>query len=76
MISADFLLKQYKRHTVAAKKKLDYFLGLSRLNGRQRVEEWEAMSTDPVLVGNEWHSVYRLKEGKRTVLISLNLSEN
>ncbi|KAJ7236645.1 hypothetical protein C8J57DRAFT_1194304 [Mycena rebaudengoi] len=60
----NFLSTQYTRQKSAAAKKLEYFLSLSIFNRRQRVDEWNGMSTDPVLIGKEWHSVYRLKTGK------------
>ncbi|KAJ7290778.1 hypothetical protein C8J57DRAFT_1612056 [Mycena rebaudengoi] len=60
----NFVSTQYTRQKSAAARKLEYFLSLSIFNGRQRVDEWNGMSTDPVLIGKEWHSVYCLKAGK------------
>ncbi|KAK7056512.1 hypothetical protein VNI00_003068 [Paramarasmius palmivorus] len=58
------LYRQLTNAKATAVQKLKTFMGLSKLNGQQQVEELERLSTEPYVEGGHVRSVYRMKEDK------------
>ncbi|KDR78511.1 hypothetical protein GALMADRAFT_209005 [Galerina marginata CBS 339.88] len=67
-VKAQKLAGSLRKHYVDAKnvaaKKLEHYIGLSLVNGPERVARWAGLSTEPKRVNGEWHSVYRYKAPK------------
>jgi hypothetical protein len=40
-------------------KKVDLFVGLSKMHGKVRFDKWSGMSIEPCWKDGEWHSVFR-----------------
>lgn len=70
------LTRLYKNAKKVSLERLEQFHGLCILRGRSLVEKWQSESTEPYKKGNEWYSVYRLKEGKGRSKITNDCTSN
>ncbi|KAJ6489120.1 hypothetical protein C8R45DRAFT_929812 [Mycena sanguinolenta] len=61
---ATSLSHAYTKAKETAEERLEHFRGLCILRGHTLVNKWRQESTTPYQKGNEWYSVYRMKEQK------------